>query len=131
MTKSNGNASDLQRKLAAALPPDEPVAGSHEQPESIPPRALLAQVLDRTNLQRALKQVRRNQGAPGIDGMSVDELPEYLKHHWPDIRAQLESGHYRPNRPSGWTSRKGTVSPVLWGYRQCWTGSSSKPSRKS
>ena len=93
---SNGNASDLQRELAVALPPDEPVAGSHEQPESIPPRALLAQVLDRANLQRALKQVRRNKGAPGIDGMTVDELPEYLKHHWLDIRAQLETGCYRP-----------------------------------
>ena len=93
---SNGTASDPQRKLAAAMPPDEPVAGSDGQPESIPPRALLAQVLDRANLQRALKQVRRNQGAPGIDGMTVDELPEYLKHHWVDIRAQLETGHYRP-----------------------------------
>ncbi|WP_437556220.1 group II intron reverse transcriptase/maturase [Acidithiobacillus sulfuriphilus] len=93
---STGTASDLQRKLAAALPPDEPAAGSHEQPESIPPRALLAQVLDRANLQRALKHVRRNQGAPGIDGMTVDELPEYLKHHWLDIRAELETGQYRP-----------------------------------
>ncbi|MHB8255495.1 MAG: hypothetical protein ACYDEV_17870 [Acidiferrobacter sp.] len=59
MTKSNGNASDPQRKLAAALPPDEPVAGSPRQPESIPPRTLLAQVLDRENLRRALKQVRK------------------------------------------------------------------------
>ncbi len=82
---SNGTASDPQRKLAAVMPPDEPVAGSDGQPESIPPHALLAQVLDRANLQRALKQVRRNQGAPGIDGMTVDELPEYLKHHWVDI----------------------------------------------
>ena len=63
---------------SAAMPPDELVAGSDGQPESIPPRALLVQVLDRANLQRALKQVRRNQGAPGIDGMTVDELPEYL-----------------------------------------------------
>jgi len=93
---SNGNASDHRPRPAAALPPDEPVAGSNGQPESIPPRALLAQVLDRANLQRALKQVRQNKGAPGIDGMTVDELPEYLKHHWPDIRAQLETGHYRP-----------------------------------
>ena len=97
MTKSNGNASDPQRKLAAALPPDEPEAGSSRRPESTPPRTLLAQVLDRENLRRALKQVRRNKGAPGIDGMSVDELPEYLKQHWPGIRAQLESGHYRPS----------------------------------
>jgi group II intron reverse transcriptase/maturase len=96
MTKSNGNASDHRLRPAAALPLDEPVAGSPEQPESIPPSALLAQVLDRANLQRALKQVRRNKGAPGIDGMTVDELPEYLLHHWLEIRAQLETGHYRP-----------------------------------
>ncbi|KAB2844447.1 MAG: group II intron reverse transcriptase/maturase [Burkholderiales bacterium] len=96
MTKSNGNASDPQRKLATALPSDEPVAGSDGHPESIPPRAVLAQVLDRANLQRALKQVRQNKGAPGIDGMTVEALPEYLKHHWPDIRAQLETGRYRP-----------------------------------
>ncbi|MBU2852242.1 group II intron reverse transcriptase/maturase, partial [Acidithiobacillus ferrivorans] len=60
------------------------------------PQALLAQVLERANLQRALKQVRQNKGAPGIDGMSVDELPDYLRHHWPGIRAQLEAGRYRP-----------------------------------
>jgi len=37
---------------------------------------LLARVLERENLQRALKRVRQNKGAPGIDGMSVDALPE-------------------------------------------------------
>lgn len=78
------------------MPQDERVPGLSGQPESIQPQALLAQVLDRANLQRALKQVRQNQGAPGIDGMSVDELPEYLRHHWPEIRAQLVAGSYRP-----------------------------------
>jgi RNA-directed DNA polymerase len=39
---------------------------------------LPAQVLERANLQRALKQVRQNKGAPGIGGMTVDELPEYF-----------------------------------------------------
>jgi hypothetical protein len=38
---------------------------------------LLARVLERANLQRALKRVRQNKGAPGIDGMSVDEMTEY------------------------------------------------------
>ena len=65
-------------------------------PESIPNSALLARVLERANLQRALKQVRQNQGAPGIDGMSVDELPDYLRTHWPEIRAQLLAGSYCP-----------------------------------
>jgi RNA-directed DNA polymerase len=66
------------------------------QPESIHTQALLAQVLDRANLQRALKQVRQNKGAPGIDGMTVDELPQYLRDHWLEIRAQLEAGRYQP-----------------------------------
>lgn len=65
-------------------------------PESIPNTTLLERVLTRANLQRALKQVRQNDGAPGIDGMSVDELPDYLRHHWPEIRAQLVAGRYRP-----------------------------------
>jgi len=65
-------------------------------PESIPTSALLERVLERANLRRALKQVRSNQGAPGIDGMTVDELPDYLRHHWREIRAQLVAGTYRP-----------------------------------
>jgi hypothetical protein len=96
VTKRDGNASDHLLTQAAALPQDELVAGSSEQPESIHTQALLAQVLDRANLQRALKQVRQNKGAPGIDGMTVDELPDYLRHHWLEIRAQLEAGSYRP-----------------------------------
>lgn len=80
-----------------AWPRDESVAGERAAPVSIQPQALLARVLERANLQRALKQVRQNKGAPGIDGMTVDELPEYLRHHWPDIRAQLEAGSYCPH----------------------------------
>ena len=64
--------------------------------ESIQPQALLSRVLERGNMQRVLKQVRRNKGAPGIDGMTVDDLPEYLRNHWPAVRAQLLSGSYRP-----------------------------------
>lgn len=78
------------------MPQDELAAGSSGQPESIHTQALYAQVVERGNLQRALKQVRRNKGAPGIDGMTVDELPEYLLHHWPEIRGQLDAGTYRP-----------------------------------
>lgn len=96
VTKRDGNASDHPSHRAAATPRDELAAGSSRQPESIHNPALLAHLLDRANLQRALKQVRQNQGAPGIDGMTVDELPDYLRHHWPEIRAQLEEGTYRP-----------------------------------
>jgi len=41
--------------------------------------SLLERVLEADNLRRALRQVRRNRGAPGIDGMTVEELPEHLK----------------------------------------------------
>lgn len=96
VTKRDGNASDHLHTQAAVSPQDELATGLSGQPESIHTQALLAQVLERANLQRALKQVRQNKGAPGIDGMTVDELPDYLRHHWPEIRTQLEAGSYRP-----------------------------------
>ena len=48
--------------------------------------ALMERVLDHTNVQRALKRVRGNKGSPGIDGMTVDELPEWMKDHWVRVR---------------------------------------------
>jgi group II intron reverse transcriptase/maturase len=94
--KSDENASDNRVELAVNLSRDELVAGEADRPEPIPSAPLLARVLERGNLQRALKQVCQNQGAPGIDGMTVDELPDHLRHHWPEIRAQLETGRYWP-----------------------------------
>lgn len=77
------------------MPRSEPEANDDQTAQSMHGE-LLARVLERANLQRALKQVRHNKGAPGIDGMSVDELPQYLKHHWLELRAQLEAGSYCP-----------------------------------
>src|SRR6266849_3841316 len=57
---------------------------------------LMEVAVDRENLRAALKRVRANAGSPGIDGMTVDALPEYLKQHWPSIREQLLSGTYEP-----------------------------------
>jgi RNA-directed DNA polymerase len=53
-------------------------------------------IVERDNLRKALAQVRRNKGAPGIDGMTVDDLAAYLKDHWPAIKAQLLEGTYQP-----------------------------------
>lgn len=64
--------------------------------EDTPVTSLMARVLERENLGRALKQVIRNKGAPGIDGMTVEQLPGYLKHHWPRLKDQLQRGHYHP-----------------------------------
>src|SRR5919198_745903 len=53
-------------------------------------------VVERENLKKALAQVKRNKGASGIDGMTVNELAPYLKEHWPTTRAQLLEGTYKP-----------------------------------
>ena len=50
----------------------------------------------RENLQAALRQVRRNHGSAGVDGRTVEELPAYLRTHWPQSRDQLRTGHYEP-----------------------------------
>ena len=57
---------------------------------------VMEEICERENRREALKRVRANQGSPGIDGMTVDELPEYLGQHWPAIREQLLSGTYEP-----------------------------------
>ena len=57
---------------------------------------LMEEILERENMFRALKRVRANKGAPGVDGMTVDQLPAYLKRHWPKIRRDLLDGRYQP-----------------------------------
>lgn len=57
---------------------------------------LMEEILERENLKTALKAVLKNKGAPGIDGMTVDELPGYLKENWTKIRVQLMEGKYAP-----------------------------------
>src|SRR5215210_8566316 len=57
---------------------------------------LMEEVCERENCQQALARVKANKGSPGVDGMTVHELPEFLKQHWPTIREQLLSGTYKP-----------------------------------
>ncbi len=58
--------------------------------------ALMEQVVDRANLQRAYQRVKRNKGAPGIDGLAVTELGDLVRQHWPTIKAKLLDGTYQP-----------------------------------
>src|ERR1700739_688712 len=53
-------------------------------------------IVERENLSKALAQVKRNKGAAGVDGMSLDAMAPYLKEHWPAIRVQLLEGTYKP-----------------------------------
>ena len=57
---------------------------------------LMEEVCDRENLERAWKRVRSNKGSPGVDGMTIDAAKDYLREHWPNIRAQLLEGTYQP-----------------------------------
>jgi RNA-directed DNA polymerase len=81
---------------------------------------LMEEVLERENLKKAMKRVQANKGAPGVDGMTVDELPDYLREHWPTIKVQLLSGTYKPQpvrrveipKPSGGTRNLGVPTVV-------------------
>lgn len=57
---------------------------------------MLEQILDRRNIERALKQVIGNKGAPGVDGMETGELRAYLNDNWQRLRASLLEGSYKP-----------------------------------
>ena len=57
---------------------------------------LMEIICERENMHRALKRVRSNKGAPGVDGMTVDQLPSYMRRHWPQIKEELQNGTYRP-----------------------------------
>jgi RNA-directed DNA polymerase len=71
-----------------------PTVHAPESPAST--NQLMEEVCERENLKQALKQVKGNKGSPGIDGMTVEQLPGYLQQHWPAIRQQLLAGTYEP-----------------------------------
>jgi RNA-directed DNA polymerase len=95
---SRENASlrvSARMKSVSGARSEEARAAAHDT-EYLGASDLLERVLSRPNLQAALKRVRQNKGSPGIDGMTVDELPEYLREHWLALREQLLAGCYRP-----------------------------------
>jgi len=57
---------------------------------------LMEEVCELENCKQALQRVKGNKGSPGVDGMTVDELPEYLKQHGLEIGEQLRNGTYQP-----------------------------------
>ncbi len=57
---------------------------------------LLWQALSRENMAAAWKRVKANKGSAGIDGLTIEQTPEFLKSHWPRIRQELFDGTYRP-----------------------------------
>src|SRR5499427_2132305 len=57
---------------------------------------LMEEVCERENLKEVLQQVKGNKGSAGVDGITVNQLTDYLKQHWPVIREQLLNGTYEP-----------------------------------
>jgi len=82
--------------------------------------SLWEQLWSRGNLAEALRRVEQNAGAPGIDGMSTEELRPWLKDHWPQVRSALDAGTYRPQpvrrvmipKPSGGQRKLGVPAAV-------------------
>jgi RNA-directed DNA polymerase len=81
----------------------------------------MEEICERANLKEALRQVKSNKGSAGVDGMTVDQLADYLKQHWPAIREQLLNGTYEPQpvrrveipKPDGGGVRKLGIPSVL------------------
>ena len=59
--------------------------------------SLWEQMLSPENLGRALRRVRANRGAPGVDGTTTEELVPWLREHWASVRQALDAGTYRPS----------------------------------
>ena len=96
-TRSRGQLAFAWEEAGEAQP--EPSEGP--TPTAAPERAgalthLMEEVVAADNMRRALKRVRANKGSPGLDGMTVQQLPEFLKEAWPDIRQALLDGTYQP-----------------------------------
>jgi len=79
-------ASEGTEPSVAACAPESPAAGE----------LLMEEVCERENLIQAFKRVKANKGSPGVDGMTVGELGDYLTEHWPSIREHLLNGTYIP-----------------------------------
>ena len=82
---------------------------------------LMMRILERDNVQRAWKRVKSNKGAPGSDGMTLEDFPAYAREHWSEIRQSLVDGSYPPRpvrqvvipKPQGKGERKLGVPCVV------------------
>src|SRR5882724_91268 len=73
----------------AAVQGTETLRGKHRTESLAGTERLMEEVCERENCKQALQRVKTNRGSPGVDGMTVDELPEYLKQHELEIGEQL------------------------------------------
>jgi len=67
--------------------------GMHGDPQA---RTMIEEILDPENCVQAWKRVKANKGAPGIDGMTIDDFPAFARKEWPRIARAIMEGTYRP-----------------------------------
>jgi RNA-directed DNA polymerase len=75
--------------------------------------SLMERVVDPENMERAYRKVAANKGAPGVDGMTVHQLADHLKQHWPTLRERLLADAYHPS-----PVRAATIPKPKGGVRQ-------------
>ena len=81
-------------RLPAAVGVSKSTASQeHSEPREHP---IMQEALGQENMTKAMKRVEQNQGAAGIDDMTVGELKNYLKQEWPRIKGELLEGRYKP-----------------------------------
>jgi RNA-directed DNA polymerase len=95
---------------AGGYPRAEPFVAKPAPESPAVTEQLMEEVCDGENLQSAWKRVRRNQGSPGVDGMTIDDAKIYLREHWPSIRSQLLNdpaywGHHTVRQEAGMIQR--------------------------
>jgi RNA-directed DNA polymerase len=89
-------AEDTGEAPSAATEGTESLAAKRKAESPAIGERLMEEVCERENCKQALARVKANKGSPGVDGMTVSELPGYLKQNWPAIREQLLNGTYVP-----------------------------------
>src|SRR6202162_1533816 len=110
-----GEAQPAGKQAAESLP------ATHEPQSPANMHQFMERICEQENLKAALRRVKANKGSAGIDGMTVAQIGDYLKQHWPIIREQLLSGTYEPKpvrrgeiaKPDGNGMRKLGIPTVL------------------
>ena len=92
-----GTAPDKQLTLPFAQQRGEAAVGTPGERSPVGDVGLMERVVERRNLLTALARVKANGGSPGVDGMTVEDLPGYLQQHWLARRAAWLSGSHRPS----------------------------------
>jgi RNA-directed DNA polymerase len=89
MTETGSEAPTNGERVELRMAEQEPESGGTSE-------RLMEAICEPENMRKALKRVQENKGAPGVDGITVEDLPGYLRRNWPRHREELLEGTYKP-----------------------------------